>query len=76
MKVKEFFKNLFGSLVMLNCLGMIIVSLILCMGVFYGLDIYTNHRVGEGMIEKIKEELMEIIRAGEGVSTEFKKHIK
>lgn len=43
MKVKEFFKNLFGSLVMLNCLGMIIVSLILCMGVFYGLDIYTHH---------------------------------
>ena len=43
MKVKEFFKNLFGSLVMLNCLGMIAVSVLLCFGLFYGLDVYTDH---------------------------------
>ena len=43
MKVKEFLKNLFSPLMMLNCLGMIAVSVLLCFGLFYGLDVYTDH---------------------------------
>lgn len=43
MKVKEFFKNLFSPLMMLNCLGIIVVSVLLVLGLFFYLDIYTDH---------------------------------
>lgn len=43
MKVKDFFKSMFSRVVVLNCLGMILLSVVLGFGLFYTLDVYTNH---------------------------------
>ena len=43
MNIKEFFRKLFRPVVMFNCLGMILVTLMLGIGVYFGLDLYTNH---------------------------------
>ena len=43
MNIKEFFRKLSRPVVMFNCLGMILVTLMLGIGVYFGLDLYTNH---------------------------------
>lgn len=43
MNIKEFFRKLSRPVVMFNCLGMILVTLLLGIGVYFGLDLYTNH---------------------------------
>lgn len=47
MNAKEFFKKVGSHFVLLNLLAMAIVVVLLCLGVGYGLDIYTHH--GEGI---------------------------
>ena len=43
MKLKEFFGKLFSPVAVFNCLGMILVTLLLAFGAYFGLDLYTNH---------------------------------
>ena len=43
MKIKQFFGTLFRPIVVFNCLGMILISLLLGIGAYLGLDLYTNH---------------------------------
>ena len=43
MTLKEFGRKIFSRIVMLNCLGMIVVTLLLGLGTIYALDIYTRH---------------------------------
>lgn len=43
MKLKELFDKLFQKVVVLNCLGMILVTLLLGAIAYFGLDFYTNH---------------------------------
>ena len=43
MKIKEYFRKLFSPIAAFNCLGMILVTLLLGIGVYFGLDLYTNH---------------------------------
>ena len=43
MKIKEYFRKLFSPIAVFNCLGMILVTLLLGIGVYFGLDLYTNH---------------------------------
>lgn len=47
MNAKEFFKRVFSRYLMLHLLAMAAVVLLLCLGVGYGLDLYTHH--GEGI---------------------------
>ena len=47
MNAKEFFKKVCSRFLLLNLLAMAIVVLLLCLGVGYGLDLYTHH--GEGI---------------------------
>ena len=47
MNAKEFFKKVCSRFLLLNLLAMVIVVLLLCLGVGYGLDFYTHH--GEGI---------------------------
>jgi beta-lactam-binding protein with PASTA domain len=47
MDAKEFFKKVCSRFVLLNLLAMVIVVVLLCLGVGYGLDVYTHH--GEGI---------------------------
>ena len=47
MNTKEFFKKVCSRFLLLNLLAMAIVVLLLCLGVGYGLDLYTHH--GEGI---------------------------
>ncbi|MBQ8656221.1 MAG: PASTA domain-containing protein [Prevotella sp.] len=47
MSVKEIFKKLSGFYVLGNLLAMLLVIILLCVGVWFGLDIYTRH--GEGI---------------------------
>ena len=48
MSAKEFFKKVCSRFLLLNLLAMAIVVLLLCLGVGYGLNIYTHH--GEGIV--------------------------
>ena len=43
MKIKQFFGTLLRPTVVFNCLGMILISLLLGIGAYLGLDLYTNH---------------------------------
>lgn len=43
MKIKEFFGKLFGRFVMWNLAAMLVVIIVLCLCVKYGLAIYTHH---------------------------------
>ena len=43
MKIKEFFGKLYRPVVVFNCLGMMLVTLLLGIGAYFGLDLYTNH---------------------------------
>lgn len=47
MNAKEFFKKVCSRFLLLNLLAMVIVVVLLCLGVGYGLDLYTHH--GEGI---------------------------
>lgn len=47
MNAKEFFKKICSRFVLLNLLAMAVVIVLLCLGVGYGLDLYTHH--GEGI---------------------------
>ena len=47
MNAKEFFKKVCSRFLLLNLLAMVVVVLLLCLGVGYGLDFYTHH--GEGI---------------------------
>lgn len=47
MNVKEFFKKVYSRFLLLNLLAMVVVVVLLCIGVAYGLDLYTHH--GEGI---------------------------
>jgi beta-lactam-binding protein with PASTA domain len=47
MNAKEFFKKVCSRFLLLNLLAMAVVVLLLCLGVGYGLDLYTHH--GEGI---------------------------
>jgi beta-lactam-binding protein with PASTA domain len=47
MKLKEFFRKLTSRYLMFHLLAMILFIITLCMGVKYGLNIYTHH--GEGV---------------------------
>jgi len=47
MNAKEFTKKVFSRFLILNLLAMAVVVVLLCVGVYYGLDIYTHH--GEGI---------------------------
>ena len=47
MNAKEFFNKICSRFLLLNLLAMVIVVLLLCVGVGYGLDLYTHH--GEGI---------------------------
>lgn len=47
MNAKNFFKKVCSRFLLLNLLAMVVVVLLLCMGVVYGLDLYTHH--GEGI---------------------------
>jgi len=47
MSIREFFLKLTRSYLMLNLLGMLVFLVVLCIGVSFGLDIYTHH--GEGI---------------------------
>ena len=48
MNAKEFYKKVCSRFLLLNLLAMVVVVLLLCLGVGYGLDLYTHH--GEGII--------------------------
>ena len=48
MNVKEICKKVCSRFLLLNLLAMVVVVLLLCLGVAYGLDLYTHH--GEGII--------------------------
>ncbi len=48
MSVKEFFKKLSGHYMTMHLLAMVLVMVLLCLGVKFGLDIYTHH--GEGIV--------------------------
>lgn len=43
MTAKKFFRKLLGPYLWLNILAMIIITLLLCLGLKYGLDLYTHH---------------------------------
>ena len=43
MTLKEFGRKIFSRIVMLNCLGMIVVTLLLGLATIYALDFYTRH---------------------------------
>ena len=43
MKIKEFFGTLFRPFVVFNCLGMILLTLLLGMAAYWGLGFYTHH---------------------------------
>ena len=43
MKIKEFFGKFYRPVVVFNCLGMMLVTLLLGIGAYFGLDLYTNH---------------------------------
>ena len=47
MNAKEFFNKICSRFLLLNLLAMFVVVLLLCVGVGYGLDLYTHH--GEGI---------------------------
>ncbi len=47
MDAKEFFKKVCSRFLLLNLLAMVVVVVLLCLGVTYGLDFYTHH--GEGI---------------------------
>ncbi len=47
MNAKEFTKKVFSRFLILNLLAMAVVVVLLCVGVYFGLDIYTHH--GEGI---------------------------
>lgn len=47
MSIKEIFKKLSGFYVLGNLLAMLVVIILLCLGVWLGLDVYTHH--GEGI---------------------------
>ena len=47
MNAKGFFKKVCSRFLLLNLLAMLVVVLLLCLGVGYGLDFYTHH--GEGI---------------------------
>lgn len=58
MKAKDFFGKIFSVRLWMNLLYMLIVILLLCMGVKFGLDIYTHH--GEEIsIPDVKHKLIE-----------------
>ena len=46
-KIKEFLKRVFTRFVVINLLAMLLVIVLLCLGVSFGLDYYTHH--GEGI---------------------------
>lgn len=48
MSAKKFFKKLCSRFLLLNLLAMAVVVVLLCLGVGYGLDLYTHH--GEGIV--------------------------
>lgn len=45
MSVSEFFKKLFSRVLTLNCLGIIVLSIVLCIGSLVFLNFYTHHGV-------------------------------
>ncbi len=45
MKIVEFFKKIFSFGLWINLLAMVLVIIVLCLGVKYGIDVYTNHGV-------------------------------
>ena len=47
MNAKKFFKKVCSRFLLLNLLAMVVVVVLLCLGVGYGLDLYTHH--GEGI---------------------------
>ena len=47
MNAKKFFKKVCSRFLLLNLLAMVVVIVLLCLGVGYGLDLYTHH--GEGI---------------------------
>ena len=47
MNAKVFFKKVCNRFLLLNLLAMVVVVVLLCLGVGYGLDLYTHH--GEGI---------------------------
>lgn len=47
MKIKEFFGKFVSRIIWMNILAMIVVVVAVCMGVDYGLKVYTHH--GEGI---------------------------
>lgn len=47
MNAKKFFKKVCNRFLLLNLLAMVVVVVLLCLGVGYGLDLYTHH--GEGI---------------------------
>ena len=48
MNVKDFFKKVCSRFLLLNLLAMAVVVLLFCLGVYYGLNLYTHH--GEGIV--------------------------
>lgn len=46
--MSEFFKKVCSRFVLLNLLAMAVVVVLLCLGVYYGLNLYTHH--GEGIV--------------------------
>ena len=48
MNTKEFFGKLASRYLLLNLLAMVVVIILLCVGVKYGLEFYTHH--GEGIV--------------------------
>lgn len=43
MKFSEFLKKLFGKAIVLNCLGVVVAGIALCVGAYFFIDFYTRH---------------------------------
>ena len=46
--ISEFFKKIFSRLLLGNCLGLVVATLVLVIGTLYFLDAYTLHGQGVG----------------------------